>query len=288
MEFRRIDHIEEALAALAELGSDAQILAGGTDVMIQISRGELDPGTLVHIERIEGMGGIAENSRLEVGALTTHAELGRNPILRDRYPSISHAASLVGGWQTQVVGTIGGNVCNASPAADLIPPLLVHGATVLIASRDRGAREAPLTDFVVGRRTVVREPDELVTGFGLDPVEGGTADVYRKVGRRSAMEVAIVGLAVRLSVGDEGSIEDARVAACSVGPVPFRATAAEEALIGSTADSTRVAAAAQLLVEQARPIDDVRATARYRTMVLPRVFESVVAECYDRATGVSL
>ena len=257
MDFRRTDDIEEALASLAELGSDAQVLAGGTDVMIQIQRGELDPGTLVHIERVDSIGEITENGRLTVGALATHLELSRHPALLDRYPSISHSASLVGGWQTQAVGTIGGNVCNASP----------------------------LPDFVVGRRSIAREPDELVTGFSLDPVEEGTADSYRKVGRRGAMEVAIVGVAVRLSVDSGATIKEARVAVCSVGPVPFRATAAEESLIGLTADSDEVAAAGQLLLEQSQPIDDARATARYRTMVLPRVFESVVTDCYLRATG---
>ena len=175
MDFRRTDDIEEALASLAELGSDAQVLAGGTDVMIQIQRGELDPGTLVHIERVDSIGEITENGRLTVGALATHLELSRHPALLDRYPSISYSASLVGGWQTQAVGTIGGNVCNASPAADLLPPLLVHGARVLVASQDRGERELPLSDFVVGRRSIAREPDELVTGFSLDPVEEGTA-----------------------------------------------------------------------------------------------------------------
>ncbi len=287
MDFRRTDDIEEALASLAELGSDAQVLAGGTDVMIQLQRGELDPGTLVHIERVDSIGEITENGRLTVGALATHLELSRHPVLLDRYPSISYSASLVGGWQTQAVGTIGGNVCNASPAADLLPPLLVHGARVLVASQDRGEREVPLADFVVGRRSIAREPDELVTGFSLDPVEEGTADSYRKVGRRGAMEVAIVGVAVRLSVDSEATIKEARVAVCSVGPVPFRATAAEESLIGLTADSDEVAAAGQLLLKQSQPIDDARATARYRTMVLPRVFESVVTDCYLRATGPS-
>lgn len=285
MEFRRSSHIEEALASLAELGSEAQVLAGGTDLMMQIQRGEIAPETLVHIERVAGIGDIYENGRLNVGALATHLDLAHNLVLVDRYRSISHAASLVGGWQTQAVGTIGGNVCNASPAADLLPPLLVHGANVRVISQGRGEREVPLAEFIVGRRNIAREPDELVTGFSLDKAGGGTADVYRKVGRRGAMEVAVVGIAVRLSVDEDGKISDARVAVCSVGPVPFRASAAEQTLVGAIPDRDRVAAAAQMIVEQSEPIDDVRATARYRKMVLPRVFENVLTECHARAVG---
>ena len=164
MEFRRSGDLDEALTSLAELGDKAQVLAGGTDVMIQLERGEISPETLVHIERIEGMRSIAENGRLTLGALVTHTDLAQSPVLCDRYQSVARAASLVGGWQTQAVGTIGGNVCNASPAADLLPPLLVHDATVLLVSKDRGEREVPLGDFVVGRRTIAREPDELSLG----------------------------------------------------------------------------------------------------------------------------
>ena len=143
----------------------------------------------------------------------------------------------------------------------------------------------PLDDFVVGRRTIAREPDELVTGFSLDNSEGRTADVYKKVGRRGAMEVAIVGLAIRLSVDQAGTINDARIAVCSVAPVPFRAQAAEQALLGTKANGEETSSAAALLLEQAEPIDDVRATARYRKMVLPRIFESAVAECYSRVAS---
>ena len=114
MEFRRSGDLDEALTSLAELGDKAQVLAGGTDVMIQLERGEISPETLVHIERVEGMRDIAENGRLTLGALVTHIDLAQSPVLCDRYQSVAHAASLVGGWQTQAVGTIGGNVCNAS------------------------------------------------------------------------------------------------------------------------------------------------------------------------------
>jgi len=285
MEFRRSGDLDEALASLAELGDKAQVLAGGTDVMIQLERGEISPETLVHIERIEGMRSIAENGRLTLGALVTHIDLAQSPVLCDRYQSVARAASLVGGWQTQAVGTIGGNVCNASPAADLLPPLLVHGANVLLASKDRGEREVPLADFVVGRRTIAREPDELVTGFSLDNSDSRTADIYKKVGRRGAMEVAIVGLAIRLSVDSTGTINDARIAVCSVAPVPFRAQAAEQALLGTKANSEETRTAAALILEQAEPIDDVRATARYRKMVLPRIFENAVDQCYSRVAS---
>ncbi|MBL77504.1 MAG: hypothetical protein CL459_00820 [Acidimicrobiaceae bacterium] len=285
MEFKRCDDLDEALDSLSELGDAAQVLAGGTDVMIQLNLGEIAAETLVHIERVAGIGSISEGPEFAIGSLATHRELAQSASVRERYRSIAYAASLVGGWQTQAVGTIGGNVCNASPAADLLPPLLIHNATVQLASKERGKRDLPLSEFVVGRRTTTREPDELLTGFTLDQPRERTADVYKKVGRRGAMEVAIVGVAVRLSMDQDGIIDDARIAVCSVAPTPFRSHVAEQVLQGTQGGNEEVAAAATLVLEQADPIDDARATARYRTMVLPRILQSAVAECRAHALG---
>lgn len=285
MRFRRAETIEEALDSLAALGDDAHVLAGGTDLMVQYLRGELAPDTLVHIQRIESLGRITENGALSVGALVTHRKLAVDPAIRRLLPGLAEAAATVGGRQTQEVGTIGGNVCNASPAADTVPPLLVAGATVHLASSS-GERALPLDDFLLGRRHTARRPDELVTSFEMDLPAPRSGEVYLKVGPRGGMEVALVGLAARLSFDPDGeTVAEARIAATAVAPHPFRAVAAETVLAGRRLEAGAIADAGRLLAEAADPIDDQRATATYRRRVLAPLLARAVDLCRRRALG---
>lgn len=283
VEFRSVTTVDEALVSLSELGDEAQVLAGGTDVMVQHQRGEFQPGTLLHIERVMEL---ADHSAIDgwvtLGALVTHRRISRT--LHRRLPALSEACATVGGWQTQEVGTVAGNVCNASPAADTIPPLLIAGAVVDLAST-RGTRSLSLEDFVLGRRRTARAPDELVVAIRVEPPPPDAGEVYVKVAPRSAMEVALVGLAVRLQVDEDDFVTDARIAACSVAPVPFRAKESEEALVGSRLDGDAVADAAARLRGAADPIDDVRATAAYRLRVLGPLLERAVTIARERAGG---
>lgn len=278
MEFRSATTIDELLGWLSELGDDAQILAGGTDVMMQLGRGDLDPGVMVHIEHVPGLDTVEANGSVRLGGLVSHLSASRNPVLLEHYGGIAHAASTVGGWQTQAIGTIAGNICNASPAADLAAPLLVNGAEVTLASVG-GQRRVPLEEFVLGRRHTDRRPDELVVGFELASVPERSADIYLKVGRRAAMEVAVVGLAARVSLDEDlSTIASAQVAACSVAEVPFRAHEVEDLLRGAGADSD-LAEAGRALQERSDPIDDARATASYRRRILPGILQRAVSEC---------
>lgn len=221
MEFRLATSKEQALAWLSELGDSACVVAGGTDVMMQYARGELSPAFFVHIERVKSMA-VAEDARVGcLGALVTHRFLATDTLIQDRYPALAEAAATVGGWQTQAVGTLGGNICNASPAADTAAPLLVADAVVELAS-SRGQRRVPLQEFFLGRRKVNRRPDELVTMVEAVPIGEHSGEVYLKVGRRGAMAVALVGLAARLAFDEEGRMSDARLAMCSVAPAPLR------------------------------------------------------------------
>lgn len=274
--------LAEAWQILDERGEEATVLAGGTDVMVQYLRGDIAPLLLLHIRRLSELKGIAGDGATTIGALTTHRELATDPRIRDRHPALAEAAATVGGRQTQNVGTIAGNVVNASPAADLLPPLLVADAQVTLESR-RETRLLPLPEFVLGRRRTARRPQELVTRLALEPLGPGMGEVYLKVGRRRAMEVAVVGLAARLAFAEDGTVTDARVAVCSVAPVPFRAAEAEAALLGSRLEPSRVEEAGRLLQQAAEPIDDVRATAAYRRRVLAPLLARAVALCRDRA-----
>lgn len=286
MDFRSYQTETETLAVIAEFGDDARILAGGTDLMIQYQRGEINPAVLVHIERIADLRGVSVDGLVNIGALTTHRQLCTNEHIRRHFPALAEAATTVGGWQTQEAGTIGGNLCNASPAADTVPPLLVSDAVVqLVSSRER--RSIALDKFLLGRRRTARQPDELLASIELVPPPPHTGEVYLKVGRRRAMEVALVGLAVRLTIGDDGAtVIDARIAVCSVGPRPFRAAEAEAGLLGSRLESGVVAEAGQLLTQEAEPIDDFRASASYRRRVLTPLLGRAVEACRIRAIAV--
>jgi len=283
LKFLTVQSIDEALEVLARHGANVTLLAGGTDVMIQLERCEIETDMLLHLERLDELRNIElKNTRVEIGSLATHRRLATNALLADDYESIRSAAASVGGWQTQSVGTIGGNICNASPAADLIPPLLVHGAKVKLSSHKRGERTLPLSGFLLGRRRTARNADELLTQISLEVAPVRTADVYLKVGRRGAMEVAIVGLALRLTMSDDQSmISDVRIATCATGPIPMRADAAEALLIGQHFSTDLLRAAGEALVDSVVPIDDVRGSAAYRLMVLPRLLERAARICKE-------
>lgn len=282
MEFRRATSEEQALDWLAGEGERACVIAGGTDAMMQYARGELSPSLFLYIGTVASMGAVQDSAMSRFGALVTHRVLARSPEIARRHPALAEAAATVGGWQTQSVGTLGGNLCNASPAADTAPPLLVADAVVELKSV-RGIRRVPLQDFFVGRRNVDRRPDELVTAIEAVPAARSAGEVYLKVGRRGAMIVAVVGLAMRLVFDDEGGVRDARVAVCSVAPAPARAYAAERVLAEGGTSEEAVRKAGEVLRDEVSPIDDSRATAAYRRLILPGLLQRAVACCRTRA-----
>ena len=226
---------------------------------------------------------IRAGKRLEIGALTSQRALAEHESIARDYGALQLAASLCGGWQTQAVGTIGGNVCNASPAADLIPPLMAHGARLNLHSLARGQRTIEIDSFVVGRRKITREPDEMLTSFTLDPVEKRTADCFVKVGRRNAMEISIANVAVRLTLKQDETVDAIRIAVGAVGPMAFRAREAEDLLLGQKLTEELIEEAGRAILKQATPITDVRGSREYRLAVLPRILGSALKQCVARA-----
>ncbi len=284
MRFISVQTISDALSALARHGDGATVLAGGTDVMIQLGRKELETEALIHIEALNELKTIQSlNDRVEIGALTTHRSIAMMAFPLALYKSLRSAAASVGSWQTQSVGTIGGNICNASPAADMLPPLLVHDAQLRLRSEARGERTISINDFLLGRRHTARKSDELLTHITIDAVPERSADVYLKVGRRGAMEVAIVGLALRLTMDEEPElISDLRIATCATGPISCRATEAEAVLRGQRWSQERISEAGEVLCREISPIDDVRGSAAYRLMVLPRLLQHAMSQCLEK------
>ena len=229
MEFVTAASLDEALDSLSRLGSEAAVVAGGTAVLYQLSAGMIRASRIVHVERLDDLSYVERDGAVRIGALTTMRTLAESPDFASLCGGLVTAAASCGGWQTQFVATVGGNICNASPGADLAPPLLVHDARVTLASAERGARSMRLAAFFTGHRQTAREPDELVTEIAFDTPLSRTADNYVKVRRRGAMELPIVGVATRVTLDESGeTIADIRIAACAVGPVPFRADEAED------------------------------------------------------------
>ena len=264
MRFLALNTVDKALEMLSERGDDLRVLAGGTDVMIQRMTGQLPRGeSLLYIGGIGELRGIGcTDGVIRIGALTTHQDLCTDPIISAHLPSFAEAAATVGGWQTQAVGTLGGNLCNASPAADLAPPVLAADAIMVVSGMD-GPSRIPADRFFLDRRRTALPAGQLLLEVEVPVPPANTWESYLKVGRRTAMEVALVGLAARL--------ETARLAVCSVAPAPLRLHRAEAALVGSALEEGAVGAAERRATDEIDPIDDQRATASYRRMLVGRL-----------------
>jgi CO/xanthine dehydrogenase FAD-binding subunit len=265
-EERRYAEPESVEEALALLGPDALPVAGGTDLVAGTRSGKAPlPAALIALHRIGALSEVEETAGggLRLGALVSHATLETERRVREHYAALSDAAALVGSPATRYAGTIGGNLCNASPAMDTGSPLLVHEAEVEIASRD-GRRTLPLAKFVRGPGLTALGPGELVTAVLLPPPPRGSASGYLRLEYRQAMEIAIVGAAALVVLDDEGRFADARLALTAVAPICLRVPEAEDALRGQLPTKDVLAEAARLAARATQPIDDVRASAGYR------------------------
>jgi CO/xanthine dehydrogenase FAD-binding subunit len=252
--------LEEALRLKAQR-PDAVPIAGGTDVMVAINFDRLRPGALLDLNRVPELRGWSRaNGAVRLGAGLTYTEAMQEP-LASLLPALAEASRTVGSPQIRNRGTIGGNLGTASPAGDALPPLLIEGAEVELASV-RGTRLLPLTDFLVGVKRTALEPDELVTAVYLEP--SGAPQTFMKVGPRNAMVIAVVSLAVR--VGD-----DLRAAFGSASPVPTLVRA----------DRSELESFPELVAAAAAPIDDVRGTAAYRRHALRILTKRALERCWE-------
>ena len=267
---RRLD---EALQAMAD--GDATVFCGGTDLAPQTESGARQyTAKLLNIRRIEGLGGIAaQGAQVRIGAITTISEIRRNPTLAEIAPVLVEAAEHFASDQIRNAASVGGNLCNASPAGDMSPPLLVLGASVELACWQGGAvqtRCVPLDQFFLSPGKTVKLPQELLTAVLFDRPAVDFVGRFRKSGPRPALEISTVSVAIGARVAD-GRLSEVRVAMGSVAPTPLRARHVEAALEGKPLDAPTIAAAVAATVDDAKPIDDVRASAWYRGHLV-RVF----------------
>jgi aerobic carbon-monoxide dehydrogenase medium subunit len=267
MRYEAPGSLDQAVALLAAEPGEARVLAGGTDLLVQLRTDLIEPALLVDIKRIPEMRRIAEEGGgFRVGAAATGAELKEHPRLKSVWPGLVEAANLVGSTQVQGRATMGGNLCNGSPAADSVPALIAAGAIASIAGPN-GRREVPVEDIMQGPRRLALAKGEIVASFLLPPRPARTADAYLRFIPRTEMDIAVVGCGVCLTLDASGTCTAARVALGAVAPRPLPVPEAARALVGTKLDAgalDRLDAAARAACQ---PIDDKRGTREYRTKV---------------------
>lgn len=265
-ELRRPASLDDALALLAREPGVWRPFAGGTDLMVVLEAGTLAHHRFVSLWGLPELGGIhVEENAVAVGALTTYTEIRRDPVLQAEFPLIVRAAAETGGIANQNRGTIGGNIANASPAADTPPALLVYDAELELMSH-RGVRRVPYLRFHTAYKVMDLQSDEIIARIVLPRGRRGWTESYRKVGTRRAQAISKVCFAAAARVED-GRVADLRVALGSVAPTVVRATAAEASLRGQPLTPETIRLAAARLDAAMSPIDDVRSTAHYRAAV---------------------
>jgi len=279
--------LAEAIALFGEKGEGGRALAGGTDLVPQIKEGGKIPmpSYIVSLRRLPELRGIefSESKGLRIGAAVTMAELAESPVVRERYRALADGAGVVGSVQTMNMATVGGNVCNAAPSADTASALLAFEAVAVIAAPD-GERELPLAEFWRGPNATALAPGELLRELRLPPPPPNSGGVYVRQTPRKQMDIAVVGVAVLLTIAGE-RIEHARVALGAVAPTPIRAHETEAMLEGQTITESLFAKAAEAAAAEASPISDQRGSAEFRRHLVRVTTERCLQEAARRAGG---
>lgn len=287
-EMRAARSLQEALGILSGADGDWAPFAGGTDLMVLLEAGHLSQRRFVSLLGISELRGIeARGDEIRIGALTTYTELRQHPLIQAEFPMLAVAARETGAWAIQNRGTLGGNIANASPAADSPPALLAYDAELVLVGSG-GVRRVSYEGFHLGYKKTLLAPGELISEILLPRSAGATAagpkekrfESYRKVGTRKAQSISKICFAGRLSLED-GRVKSARIAMGSVAPVPLRCARTEAVLHGSVLDSVTIARARSELEREIAPIDDIRSTREYRERVAGNVLERFLEEACD-------
>lgn len=282
------DSVDACLAVLARHGASAKLLAGGTDLLPQLKNHLLKPAHVVDLSGVRDLRVLEGDARkgFRIGANVSARELELHPGLRAAYPALSESGALVGSVQVRNLATIGGNMCNAAPSADMAPPLVALEAEAVIAG-PKGRRRVPMADFFTGVRKTVLGPDELLIELAVPALPPRSGGSYLRHTPRRELDIAVVGVASQITLNN-GVCGKARICLAAVAPTPVRATAAEQALQGQPLNAQTIERAAELAVQAARPIDDQRGSADFRrhlTRVLTRRTLTVALERANRSGG---
>ena len=277
--------LDEAIGAFAAAGSAARILAGGTDLLVQMRSGAVRPSLIVDIKNIAEMTAIEElaDGGFRVGAAVPGAVLGEHARFGKVWPGVLEAINLIGSTQVQGRASAGGNLCNGSPAGDSVPALVAAGAIVTLQGPN-GRREMPVEKLPAGPGRTNLLPGEILVSFTLPARANGSSDAYLRMIPRTEMDIAVVGVGVSLTLTD-GVCAAARVGLGAVAPTVLLVEDAATALIGSKLDDAALNAAAAACSAACRPIDDKRGTIVYRTKIAGVLLKRTVAIAVKRAQG---
>jgi carbon-monoxide dehydrogenase medium subunit len=275
--------LDEAVELLKASNGSASILAGGTDLLVQMRTGLRAPELVVDIKRIPELGALSLGPEgLRLGAAVCGAAIGEHADVAAAYPGLVEAAELIGSTQIQGRASVGGNLCNASPAADTVPALIALDARCWVAG-PAGTRTVPVSEFTTGPGQTVLGPGELLVALEVDPRPARSADAYLRFIPRSEMDIAVVGAGVDVTLDAEGVCSAARVALGAVGPTAFAVPEAAAALIGSRLEDAALLRAAEAASAACRPIDDKRGTIVYRKKVAGVLVKRAAAIAAARA-----
>jgi aerobic carbon-monoxide dehydrogenase medium subunit len=273
--------VDDCLQILAGHGAEAKLVAGGTDLLPQLKNGLLKPGWVVDLSGVSRLRTLEAGKELRIGAAVTARELELHSDVQAVYLALAESGALVGSVQVRNLATIGGNVCNAAPSADMVPPLLALDAEAVIAG-PKGQRRVPLTSFFLGVRRTVLGPDELLLEIVAPPPGPRSGGHYLRHTPRRELDIAVVGVASQLTLSN-GVCGKARIALAAVAPVPLRATAAEQALEGQPVTPSLIERAAELAVQAARPISDQRGSVEFRRHLVRVLTRRTLTTALERA-----
>ena len=279
-----LDALRARLAAAQGAGELTQVLAGGTDLLVQMKQGQRAPGLILDIKRVgETQALTVDGESLTIGASVPAAKAKAFPLVAEAFPGLAHAIDLIGSSQIQGRASLGGNLCNASPAGDTIPALIANGFEAQILTAD-GFRTLPVEAFVTGVGKNALASGEVLLALKA-PVPGPrSGDAYQRFTPRTEMDIAVVGVGARLTLDDAGVIASARIALGAVAPQAFLAEAAGAALVGTRGEPEALEAAAAAAMAAAKPISDKRGSADFRRRICGVLVKRVVAQALERCT----
>ena len=289
-DYRAPATIEAAVALLTEYGTRARPFAGGTDLLVQVRRGDVGVDMFVDVKRIPDLSALSFDpaSGLSVGSAVPCSDVAGHPSVEEHYPALADAASLIGGTAINARASVGGNLCNAAPSADTIPVLIALGGVCIIEGPS-GRRSVPAADFCTAPRRTVLQPGELLVSIELPPPRAGCGARYLRFIPRGEMDIAVAGAACMIRLDAAGdTITDACVALAAVGPTPLLVPEAARALTGSPPTEDVFERAALAARDAARPISDVRGTVAHRRHLCGVLVRRALRDALRRAGGENI
>jgi len=277
--------LEEALSLTSRFGREAELLAGGTDLVVQMRHAGKMPSHVISLRNVPELATIEQekNGDIWMGPLVTHASLATNRVISQHLSILSEAAATIGTLQIRNRGTIGGNICTGSPAGDIIPPLVCAGTRLRLSSQS-GSRLLDIDEFFSGPQVTRRKPDEILTAIHIQKLPGFIGGTYLKLGTRRAAEISVVGVGALISLDESKTFcLLAGIGVASAGPIPLHCKKAEDVLYGEEISEEMIAEAARVAQKEASPITDLRSTSEYRSEMVFVLTKRAIRKALGRA-----